>query len=73
MTDKTAMEHLGEVLIYLQNLSPMDSCDALDEARAFYNAANPDEQVGPTEGWIARLVIVGPMDWPAPDRRGETE
>jgi hypothetical protein len=61
---QTAMDHLGEVLMILQNLSPMDGCDALEAAREFYNAANPTERVLPIAGWVTRLVIVSPLDWP---------
>lgn len=63
-TAKTAMEHLGEVLMLLQNLSPMDACQAIEDARDFYNAANPNWRVLPVAGWVTRLVSMGPLDWP---------
>jgi hypothetical protein len=63
-TAKAAMEHLGEVLMFLQNLSPMDACQAIEDARDFYNAANPNQRVLPVTGWVTRLVSVGPLDWP---------
>jgi hypothetical protein len=63
-TTETALNHLGFVLKILAELSPNDRCRALDEAQAFYNAARPDAQIEPMQGYVTRLVQVGPLDWP---------
>ncbi len=64
-TEDAALDHLGIVLRLLAELSPEDRCQALDEALAFYNAARPDAQIQPNDGWITKLIHIGPMDWPA--------
>lgn len=56
MSEKTALEHLGNVLMILADLEPDDRCDALDKALAFYNAARPDRQVVPSGVGTTRLI-----------------
>lgn len=63
-----ALDHLGAVLYVLADLSPSDRCQALDEALEFYNGQRPDHQIGPSDGFVSRLVQVGPADWPRPPR-----
>lgn len=62
--DDAALRHLGFVLTILAELSPNDRCRALDEAQEFFNAACPNAQIEPMEGYVTRLVSVGPLDWP---------
>lgn len=57
-----AMNHLGNVLSLLAELHEDDRCEALDEALAFYNAENPNQQIVPVEGYTTRLVQRGPLD-----------
>jgi hypothetical protein len=60
---RSAMDHLGDVLMMLADLSPDDRCRALDEALAFYNAAaRPDAQIAHTPGYVTRLVQITPLD-----------
>jgi len=59
--ERTAMKHLGNVLVILADLVDDERCRALDEALAFYNANNPNLQVMPTEGYKTHLVSIGPL------------
>lgn len=55
------LKHLGDVLYMLADLHRDDQCRAYTEAVAFYNAACPDEQVLPTEGYLTRVVHRTPL------------
>lgn len=61
-SDTTALEHLGDVLDMLVDLSPMDQCEALTDAVAYYNRMRPDLQVQRHAGYLTKLVHIGPMD-----------
>lgn len=66
LTEQTAMTHLGNVLQMLAELAPGDRSRAFDLALEFYNTECPDARVEPQPGYVSRLVMVGPPDWPLP-------
>ncbi|QIG72578.1 hypothetical protein EVB97_020 [Rhizobium phage RHph_Y65] len=51
-----AMEYLGQLLLYLQDLHPDDHCRAYEDALSFYNHHNPYQRVEPTGLGFTRLV-----------------
>jgi hypothetical protein len=53
---KDALDHLGFVMSMLAEIPAIDRCRDLDEAQAFYNAARPEAQIVPSEGYITKLV-----------------
>jgi hypothetical protein len=57
-----AIKHLGNVLYMLAELHEDDQCRAFSEAMSYYNAARPNQQVVPIEGYSTRLVQTGPFD-----------
>lgn len=61
MVEKTAMEHLGNILYMLGDLHDDDRSDAFDAALEFYNRNNPDAQIQPIEGYVTRIVHETPL------------
>ncbi|QIG71127.1 hypothetical protein EVB94_020 [Rhizobium phage RHph_TM40] len=56
MGSHKAMEYLGGILHYLQDLHPDDQCKAYDDALFFYNFHNPNSRVEPTGLGYTSLV-----------------
>lgn len=60
--EKTALDHLGSVLMVLSDLTPGDRCRALDEALEFYNAQRPGAVIEPVGAGYTELRHVFPFD-----------
>lgn len=52
-----AEEHLGNMLLMMQDLHPDDQCRAYEEALEFYNDRHPEGQVAPSDFGYRRYPV----------------